>query len=293
MTGQRSTSPYFPHVIPISVQQWRSLGLGTLSRTIRERQLPSIVFYRQLAFSLNKTHAPGTPTVYAAQLNLFATLQTIFRYVIDILAEDEVPGLLKQALRRGGFDPDGEEAVQTMVRFVELFPPESVLSGDLTAAGWLDMPNQGDMHRRMVLREMLLLHHAAANPAVECFRDILDDHGLAKTSRYKAIVSGMQIALTDSTFFLQQLGCSLGEALKAPLHEAPHSLAAQLRFLQDKWLPFLPTELFDEVAIAFDFLLEEERERGWGGEPGPPPVLEFRRAGQPGGGMGSARGDSI
>jgi glycosidase len=292
MTEQSSTSPYFLHVIPISIQQWRSLGLGTLSRTIAERRLPAIIFYRQMALSLNKSHPPGAPTVYASHLNLFAVLQTVFRYLIDILAEEEAPGVLEQALRRAGYDPYGEETVQTMVRFVELFPPEEVLSGNVSAAEWLDLADAGDRHRHMVFREMLLLRHAAINPAVESFHDILDDQDLANTSDYSAIASGMRAALAYGPF-LPRLGCSLGEALMAPIKAAPDSLADQIRFLRKTWETFLPPELFEELSIAFDFLLEEERERGWGGDPGPPPVLEFRRAGQQGGGVGPGRGDSI
>jgi len=293
MTGQHMTSDYFPHVIPVYVQQWRSLGLGALSRTIGERRLPSIIFYRQLAFSLNKAHSPDAPTVYAAHLNLFAVLQTVFRYVIDIIAEDEAPGVLEQALRHIGYDPDDERTLQAMVRFVELFPPEAVLSGNVSATEWLDMAEDGDNHRHMALREMVLLHHAATNPAVESFRDILDDQELAKTSHYKVIASGIRADLTGGPF-LPLLGCSLGEALFAPIKAAPDSLADQVRFLRDQWQPFLPPELFDELSIAFDFLMEEERERGWsGGEPGPPPVLEFKHGGEHGGGMGPGRGDSI
>jgi glycosidase len=293
MTGHSSTPPYFLHIIPISFQQWRSLGLGAFSLTISERRLPPIIFYRQLALSLNKAHAPGAPTVYASHLNLFAALQTVFRYVIDVLAEDEVPGVLEQALRRGGYDPAGAEVGQAMVRFVELFPPAEVISGNLTAAEWLTRENEGGKRRHIVLREMLLLHYDAANPAVESFRDILDDQDLARTSRYRAITSGISAALTDGPV-LAVLGCSLGEALEAPIKGAPVSLADQIRFLHDKWQPFLPPELFEELESAFDYLLEEERERGWGGgEPGPPPVLEFKRKRKHGGGIGPGRGDSV
>jgi glycosidase len=257
-----------------------------------ERRLPPIIFYRQLALSLNKSHPPGAPTVYASHLNLFAALQTVFRYLIDVLAEDETPGVLENALRRGGYDPDGEVVVQAMVRFVELFPPTAVLSGNVTAAEWLDEANSGGTYRRMVLREMILLQYAATNPAVKSFSEILDDQDLAKTSNYSAITSGMRAALTHAPF-LPALGCSLGEALMAPIKVAPESLADQIRFLQEKWHDLLPPELSEDLAVAFDFLLEEERERGWGGEPGPPPVLEFRLAGEHAGGIGPGRGDSI
>lgn len=293
MTGQSSTSVYFPHVIPISVQQWRSLRLGALSRSIVERRLPGIIFYRQLAFSLNKAHAAGAPTVYAAHLNLYAALQSVLRYLIDVVAEEEAPGVLERALKQAGYDPDSTEAMQAMIRFVELFPPAELLSGGLHAAEWLNMADKCDMHRRIVLREMILLHHSATNPAVESFREILDDENLAQTPNYEDIIKGLRLALTESPF-LPLLGCSLGEALWAPINVAPNSLAAQIEYIYDKWRPLLPPELFEELIAAFDFLQEEERERGWGGgEPGPPPVLEFRKAGLEGGRAESGRGDSI
>ncbi len=231
--------------------------------------------------------------MYAAHLNLFAALQTMLRYVIDVLAEREAPGLLEQALRRSGYDPDSGEAVQAMLRFVELFPPAEVLSGAASASEWLNMADARDEHRHLVLREMLLLHDAAANPAIESFRDLLNDHELADTSCFRALAAGISSALAESPL-LPSLGCSLDEALKAPINAAPDSLAAQIRFMRDKLNSFLPPELIDDLATAFDYLLEEERERGWGGgEPGPAPVLEFRSAGRHGAGTGAARGDSV
>ncbi|MDD5286177.1 MAG: alpha-amylase, partial [Desulfuromonadaceae bacterium] len=289
MNRQGSFSGYFRHVIPISAREWRSLGLMKSSRLVDERRLPPILFYRQLALALNKAHQATAAAVSASQLNLFAILQTVYRYMIDILVEDAKTGVLEQALRRVGYDPAGGEALQSVERFVDLFPPAELLSGDESAAVWLKEENS---RRRVALREMLLLHIASENPAVRSFRDIIDDLELAQSSAYKVISVKTHAALAKSPF-VKQLGCSLGEALRAPIQAAPDSLADQIRFVRDTWSSVLPPELLAEVATALDFLLEEERERGWGGEPGPPPVLEFRRAGQPGGGMGSARGDSI
>ncbi|MBV5339655.1 MAG: alpha-amylase [Deltaproteobacteria bacterium] len=284
MTTQSKVSDFFRHVIPISSRQWRSLGLGAVSRQIGERRLPPVIFFRQLALSLNSAHPAGAPTVYAAHLNLFAILQSVYRYLIDILAEETAVGVLEQALRRAGFDPAGGEAMLSAWRFVELFPPAEVISGEVSAAAWL----KGESRMREVLREMLLLHAGTGNPAVKSFYDILDDQELAQSSSYKDIAVKTYAALADKPF-VAQLGCSLGEALRAPVQAAPDSLAEQVRFVRDRWSAVLPPELLAELATALDILLEEERERGWGGEPGPPPVLEFKR----GGGTDPGRGDSI
>jgi glycosidase len=289
MTTQSKVSDYFRHVIPISSRQWRSLGLGTLSRQMGERRLPPVIFFRQLALSLNSAHPAGAPTVYASHLNLFAILQTVYRYLIDILAEDAAAGVLEQAVRRAGYDPAGAEILLSTGRFVELFPPAEVISGEVSAAAWL---KGGNTRRSLVLREMLLLHAAAGNPAIKSFYDILDNQELAESSSYKDIAAKTYAALAEKPF-VAQLGCSLGEALWEPVRAAPDSLSEQIRFVRDRWSAVLPPELLAEMATALDILLEEERERGWGGEPGPPPVLEFKRAGGAGGGMGPGRGDSI
>lgn len=289
MNRAGSTPAYFKHLIPISAQQWQLHALGAFSRQIGERKLPQIIFYRQLALSLNKAHSSTVPAVSAAQLNLFAILQAVYRYMIDILAENELIGALERAMQRAGHDPAGDEVTKAAASFVALFPPAEVLSAALPAAAWLD---KDAANRHLVLREMLLLHTNIENPAVAGFRDVFDDRELMGAADYKAISAGTHAALAEQPY-LSQPGCSLGDALRAPIKAAPDSLAGQLRFVRDHWRTFLSPELMEELTMAFDYLLEEERERGWGGEPGPPPVLEFRRAGRSGGRAGWLRGDSV
>ncbi|MBI2354588.1 MAG: alpha-amylase [Deltaproteobacteria bacterium] len=284
-------STYFPQAIQISVHHWRSLDLGALSRLIAERGIPPVIFYRQLAMKLNRRRPPGLPPVHAGQLNLYATLLDVYRYIIDALAEADSPGVLTDALRRGGFDPAGREAVLASERFVELFPPDEVLAGQADTASWLGRSEMIAERRRTVLRELLLLRMAAENPAIDGFREILDDRGLAASSPYPRLVAGMASALEHGPR-LPGLDMTLVEALRAPITASPASLSGQLGFIRDHWNALLPPELLEELAGAFDILLEEEREWGGGGEPGPPPVMEFGRAGQLGAG-GAGGGSSV
>ncbi|HEX9078073.1 MAG TPA: alpha-amylase family glycosyl hydrolase, partial [Desulfuromonadaceae bacterium] len=274
MTEQSSPASYFPRSIQISAQSWRSLDLGELSRSIAERGIPAIIFYRQLALKLNRRRPPGHAPVHAGQLNLFATLQKVYRFLIDVLAESQTPGLLTEALRRGGIDPAGHEAGQTAERFVELFPPDEVLAGRADTAAWLGRRSTAAARRRAVLRELLLLRMAAENPAIASFREILDDRTLAAGSAYPKLVGAMDAALAQGPV-LDGLGLTLCEALRAPTKASPDSLSGQVEFIRDWWNSLLPPELLEELTAAFDILLEEEREWGWGGPPGPPPVLEF------------------
>jgi len=293
MTEKSSTLQYFPHDIQISAQHWRSLDLGALSRTIAERGIPAIIFYRQLALKLNRQRTSGQPLVHAGQLNLFVTLQKIYRHLIDVLAEAQQPDVLQDALRRSGVDPNGAETIQLLAHFVDLFPPQDVLAGVADPAGWLGRSDTALKRKQAMLRELLMLRTAAENPAIDSFRRILDDRELAKASPYLELMDGMDAALAQGPL-LTGLDMTLVEALRAPIKAAPDSLSGQVGFIRDHWNVLLPTELLQEVAIAFDILLEEEREWGGAGEPGPPPVMEFGRHGLHGGAGGvGADGSSV
>jgi hypothetical protein len=113
MTDNSSSAPYFPHVIQIDAQHWRSLDLGALSRRISERSIPDIIFYRQLALRMNRLRSDTGLPVHAGQINMYATLLKVFHHLIDEVAERQTPDVLADALRRSGHDPAGPAAERT------------------------------------------------------------------------------------------------------------------------------------------------------------------------------------
>jgi glycosidase len=284
MTENSTMAPYFPHVIQIDAHHWRSLNLGELSRQISERSIPDIIFYRQLALRINRRRSASSPPVHAGQLNMYATLLKVFHHLIDDVAEKQVPEVLADAVRRAGHDPAGPSAEQTAGEFIKLYPP-----GDVQPANspqW----QRSSRHRRMVLREILLLRLAAENPALDSFRDILDDRQLATAAPlYPQMVADMEQALAR-TPLLPGWGLTLAGALRAPITASPHSLSGQVGYIREHWHSLLPPELLEELLISFDILLEEERAWGGAGEPGPPPVIEFGRLGTGGAGGGPGIG---
>ena len=279
MTDPRATDSYFPYGIQISSHHWRSLGLGPLSSGIKERGIPQIQFFRQLALKLNSSRSPGSAFVHAGELNLYASLQKVLRYLIDGVANAPASSLLINAAKSGGFDPCGEELRTTARRFVELFPPAPVLLGNDDPDRWLADTLNNPLRTHGLLREMLLLRLAAANPAIESFRELVDDRSLAASSQYTSIIEAFKRSLKDGPI-LAGKGCTLIDALTAAVIASPGSLAGQVAYLREQWHDIFPPDLLNEVESALDILQEEQRERGGGGgEPGPAPVLEFRRAG--------------
>ncbi len=283
MKLEASSAVYFPHGIQISSTQWRSHDLGALSRTISERHIPPIVFFRQLALKLNRSNPAGSLPVSAGQLNLFVTLQNMYRYLIDVAAEEQSPGILIDAVRRSGYDPAGSVVAQVMTGFVDYFPPQPVLDGVSTSREWLLSPDGQAQHSKTVMREMLLSRLAALNRAVDSFRAILDDAPLvAACSGYTELVSGINQALSQGPC-LKDFELTLPELLLAPITAFPDSLSGQVGFVRENWAALLPPELYQEVVTAFDMLAEEEYQRGGDGEPGPAPVLQFGAAARGGG----------
>jgi len=257
MTENSSSAPYFPHVIQIEAQYWRTLALGELSRRISERSIPDIIFYRQLALRLNRRRSDGGLPVHAGQLNMYATLLKVFHHLIDEVAERQTPDVLADALWRTGHDPAGPVAERTAGEFTKLFPP-----GDAEPFNSMQWRRSPEL-RRVILREILLLRLAAGNPALDSFREILDDSPLASAvPAYTQVVADMEQALAR-TPLLPGLEMTLAEALRAPILASPHSLSGQVGYIREQWASLLPPELVEEVLISFDILLEEERP--WGG----------------------------
>jgi len=280
MTDQSATGVYFPFDIQISSHSWRSMDLGTLSESIKAHGIPRILFFRQLAFKLNSARPPGAAVVHAGELNLYATLQNAFRYLTDTAVRGHG---LTDALKQGGFDPSGPEMRATAELFVEMFPPNDILSGAADKSVWLAELFRSPARSNQLLREMLLLRLASANPAIDSFRELLDDTALVSSSRYEKIVGALSSVLKKGPR-LAGVGCTLIDALLAAIQASPDSLAGQVGYIRKQWQGLLPPEIIHEAEIALDILQEEQRERGMGGDPGPPPVLEFGHKAALGGG---------
>ena len=290
MTAPNGTDSYFPYDIQISYSHWRSLDLGSLYGAIKERGIPKIQFFRQLALKLNNSRPPGSPIVHAAELNLYASLQKALRYLIDSVAHAPESSLLVNALKSGGFEPSSKGLQTTARRFVELFPPTPILLGRAEPAKWLADSLGSPKRTHPLLREMLLLRLASANPAIDSFRELVDDSALAASSHYSTIVQIFDQSLKDGPM-LSEKGCTLIEALMAAIIASPHSLAGQVSYLREQWHEILPPELLQDVEMALDILQEEQRERGGGGgNPGDAPVLKFGRGGDTPGGASHSSG---
>ncbi len=192
--------------------------------------------------------------------------------------ERQNPGVMGRAL--GLLESSlGPRLDETLQRFTDEFPPAAVYQGGQSVRGYLEGSTAGLPHNQVSMEEMLLVHVANSNPALEQQKELFDDAALADTAYRDSIR-----LLTD--FFASQPGFgrpdsgageTLYEALLAPAQASPYSLEGQLQFLLDKWGAILGPDLIERILRAMDFVREEVMRRHGGGDfRAAPPVPDYR-----------------
>ena len=169
----------------------------------------------------------------------------------------------------------GEEALEATLRaFLQRFPPLAVYRGEMTVEQWLDGWSNGLSHREMALEELILLWIANQNPAASPYRELFDDTPLARATAYLPAIQGLRGFLDEQPGFADT-GKNLIDLLLEPILASPDSLEGQLRYIREKWAPWLG-DLALKLLLGLDFIAEETRPRAFGPPgPTPPPDLSW------------------
>ncbi|MBM3180371.1 MAG: alpha-amylase [Chloroflexi bacterium] len=152
----------------------------------------------------------------------------------------------------------------TLNKFTEEFPPLSVFYGEVTAGDYLSTNNPtsgefgGDL-RAAAIEEMLLIHTANKNPAVNRCKELVDETAMSD-SAYMEFMQSL-LGFFDRHPGFDKNDSSQGETLTdvlfAPIKASPDSLEGQLRFIVEKW-GYLLGELFSvRILRGLDFIREE------------------------------------
>lgn len=265
-------TPFFPFNMQIAGRFWRQLDLAPSARELERLGRPPILFCRELAARLNRLPERAGRPVQGGLLNLYALQGTIFRHLIYRYVQQQGQGVLERALADAGFSLDSPELTGLLERFATMFPPAALLYGEAgSPAAWF--AEGGQSLRLQGVSELLLLALSAENPALDSFRELVDDAELVATTPYRLAVTRLEKALADAQP-VAGFGVTLAELLRAPLRAAPQSLAGQLTYMREAWGTVLPEELFAPLEVAFGIVAEETRPF-WSGGGGPSPVLEF------------------
>ncbi len=197
-----------------------------------------------------------------AELAAMVLVHEIFHAVMTIYREQHPSSFERLRLSLD----NNVNRTDTLLAFLKAFPPPVVYRGEESAEKML--AREGKPLEEELTEEVLLLWLVNQNPAYEPVRPIVTDRDLPPS--YLHFIS------ESNRFFAQEpkfgpRGETLMELLLAPSRENPHSIFAQLAFIEEEWgralgLDRLP--LWRRILWARDFAAEEGK---WFFKSGPGP----------------------
>ena len=209
--------------------------------------------------------------VRAGQINAMGLIDEILHMVVQLYRQQINPKVMEEALDWVG-GMLGEEAIdQTLLQFIQEFPPIVVYRKSQNAQEYLHSATNGISNRQIALEELLLLWLANANPAFSPFRELFDDSHLTKDTAYEKLIPLMHAFFETQPPFGPD-NQNLIDMLRSPAINAPQSLTAQLEFIRQRWGTLLGKYLF-RLLGSLDLIKEEEKASFLG--PGPARVYEF------------------
>ncbi len=199
---------------------------------------------------------PGA-AVRAGDLNAMGLVDEILHFVVGMYRQERNPQAMSGALEflNERLTPAGVQL--TLEAFVAEFPNVAAYRGDVSPTVYLAGATDGIPNREIALEELLMVWLANGNPAFAPYGELFDDRNLEDGSAYIALVRGLASYFKTQPTFGPD-GDDLITLLRRPAMEATGSLAAQLRWIRDRW-GFVAERFGDRLVISLDVMSEEER----------------------------------
>ncbi len=209
--------------------------------------------------------------VKAGDVNAMGLIIEIFHYILTLYQEQENLHILDQAVNWliGKFGTN--ELDQSLIKFVENFPPISVYKREKTASEYLEGETNGISHRHIILEEIVILWLSNLNPAYYPFIELFDDTVLEQETGYSDIISSLYDFFEEAPSFGPD-DQNILDMLRKPAIAEPQSLSGQLEYIRKHW-GFLLSKYFYRLLSSLD-LIKEEMKMGFPG-PGPAYVYEY------------------
>jgi glycosidase len=168
-----------------------------------------------------------------------------------------------------------ERATAARTSFVTAFPPKPVMDGTVAPDAWLSGTVDELPAHEVALEERIAVRLANENPALERFRELVDDSRLGSDDA--ALAAAMERRLEELPGLPGTAEDEdLWSLLRAPMRASPTSLEGQLDYVRRHWGARLGPRfetLLTRLLRSLD-MLAELRAGGPPGPPGPAPVLD-------------------
>jgi glycosidase len=209
--------------------------------------------------------------VRAGQINAMGLIDEILHIVVQLYREQINPNVMQEALDWFGGMLGKDELDNTLLKFIQQFPPMAIYRGGMPPQDYLESETNGIPNRQIALEELLMLWLANANPAFSPYQEFFDDSLLVKETAYAKLIPLMH-AFFDTQPPFGPDNQNLVDMLRSPAMHAPHSLTAQLEYIRQRWAVLMGKYLF-RLLGSLDLIKEEEKAIFLG--PGPARVYEF------------------
>ena len=229
---------------------------------------------RQLAQSMNqKRDLISYPerAIRAGQINAMGLIDEILHLVIFEYQRQCNPDVMKTAVDHILVEIHPDQFDQTLLQFIQIFPPISVYNQQETANDYLSGETEGFPNRQLLLEELLMLWIANKNPAFSPYDELFDDSDLRQNTPYLHIIEELHVFLENQPAFGPDHQ-NLIDLLRSPAVAVPHSLSGQLDYIRTRWGYLLGKYLF-RLLSSLDLIKEEEKANYLG--PGPSRVYDF------------------
>ncbi len=269
-------SPHRIRYLHVSADARRRYGLATALFGLRGR----IVFgdmadAQSVAGAINDGRNAGRfpeAAVRGGEVYAAALLHELMHALIEG-ASAGAGDLFAPARERVGGELGDDAAQRLLSAFATGFPVPGVADGAVSVPAYLAGTTDGVANPSVVLEELLLLHLANANPALERLHELFDDAPLRRVSAYAQAVTLVEDVLAGEGD-VGGSGRTLIDLLWAPQRTHPTSLEGQLEYVRTHWGDLLGeryASLLQRLLRSLD-VLHEEHKAGFVG-PGPAPVL--------------------
>ncbi len=128
-----------------------------------------------------------------------------------------------------------------LVAYETAFPAVPVYREEIDAAAWLSRAKGDVPGREAALEELALTSLAARNPAAAAYRELTSDPSLTRPRQRQLLdgLTGAALDPADPDLARKAPARTLLSRLLEPIEAAPHSLAAQLRWIRINWAGWL------------------------------------------------------
>lgn len=234
---------------------------------------------RLLSDKINKVRLQEGKTnelVTAGQLNALGLLHEIFHLMIRKYESNENPRVFRRSIEFLKNSMSEDELENTLLRFVEEFPPLPVYKNELTAKEYLNSNTENKSNREIILEEIILLNIENINPATYQLKELYSDEKLTKETSYKTLIENTE-KFFESEKPVGAGGLNLISFLKKPIVANPYNIDLQLEFIKESWKDFIGEDYFVKILRGKDLIYEDSKIfiKHGGGEKGTPPVPKY------------------